>query len=76
MEGTVEDVVPAAWQVVHIVPTEMAWRAWLPVLGPVAVIGTVWQAEQPLPVVPQTGVVEVPPPYTLPWHEAVEQVPV
>jgi hypothetical protein len=70
--GFVDTVVPALWQSVHV---ESLCRAWLPVFGPYAAIATLWQAEQPLPVVPQVGVGEVPTPYTLAWQDAVEQVP-
>ena len=56
--GTVVMVVPALWQFTQ----GSLCTAWLPVAGPLAAIAMLWQAEQPLPVVPQVGVGVVPTP--------------
>jgi membrane protein required for beta-lactamase induction len=51
--------VPLLWQVVQTT----AWLAtvvWLPVAGPLAVIGVVWQAVQFGAATPHTGVFAVP----------------
>ena len=72
MPGADVSVVPALWQEVQ---AATACFAWLPVAGPLGVmtLAPVWQAPQPLPVVPQTGVAMRPALYGSAWQEAVEQ---
>jgi hypothetical protein len=72
--GVLVAVVPAAWHEVQADACPVS--AWLPVAGPVAVIALtpMWQAAQPLPVVPQAGVVTKDAATGLAWQDAAEQV--